>query len=413
MESYKSVLKKYNQDDLLKTIENCSEKNKAKIISQIKKIDFDKIDKLYEISNINYDKLDTSIIEHLNYYDKYNLEAEFEAEVETLGNKIIEKNQYAVVTMAGGQGTRLEHNGPKGTYLLNIKPKPKYLFGIIADSLKEENEKYGIVLNWYIMTSEENNKETINFFQDNNYFGYPKQNIKFFVQGYMPLLNEEGKLILDENYNIKTAADGNGCVFKSLKESGMIDDMKSKKIKWVFIGAVDNAILNMVDPVLLGLTVYQKNEVASKSIVKANPYEKVGIFCKKEGKPSVIEYSEMPLELAEMKDEDGELLYGESHIMCNLFSIKALEKIARQNLPYHSAHKKAKYLDVNGNIVEPSVPNVYKYEAFIFDGFRYFDDITILRGRREEDFAPIKNKHGVDSPETAVKLYNNRYFGRI
>ena len=175
MESYKSVLKKYNQDDLLKTIENCSEKNKAKIISQIKKIDFDKIDKLYEISNINYDKLDTSIIEHLNYYDKYNLEAEFEAEVETLGNKIIEKNQYAVVTMAGGQGTRLEHNGPKGTYLLNIKPKPKYLFGIIADSLKEENEKYGIVLNWYIMTSEENNKETINFFQDNNYFGYPKQ----------------------------------------------------------------------------------------------------------------------------------------------------------------------------------------------------------------------------------------------
>ena len=120
MESYKSVLKKYNQDDLLKTIENCSEKNKAKIISQIKKIDFDKIDKLYEISNINYDKLDTSIIEHLNYYDKYNLEAEFEAEVETLGNKIIEKNQYAVVTMAGGQGTRLEHNGPKGTFLINI-----------------------------------------------------------------------------------------------------------------------------------------------------------------------------------------------------------------------------------------------------------------------------------------------------
>ena len=413
MESFKTILKKYNQDDLLKTIENCSEKNKAKIISQIKEIDFDKIDKLYEISNINYSKLDTKIIEHLSFYGKYNMDFEFEEEVSSIGNKIIKNNQYAVVTMAGGQGTRLEHNGPKGTYLLNIKPKPKYLFEIIADSLKEENEKYGITLNWYIMTSEENNKETTNFFQDNNYFGYPKQSIKFFIQGNMPLLNEEGKLILDENYNIKTAADGNGCVFKSLKDSGMIDDMKAKKIKWVFIGAVDNAILNMVDPVLLGLTVYQKNEVASKSIVKANPYEKVGIFCKKDGKPSVIEYSEMPLELAEMKDEDGELLYGESHIMCNLFSIKALEKIAKQNLPYHSAHKKAKYLDVNGNVVEPSVPNVYKYEAFIFDGFRYFDNITILRGKREEDFAPIKNKHGVDSPETAVKLYNNRYFGRI
>ena len=163
----------------------------------------------------------------------------------------------------------------------------------------------------------------------------------------------------------------------------------------------------MCDPMLLGLTIKDKNEIASKSVVKANPHEKVGVFCKKDSKPAVIEYTELPTEMAEETDEEGELLFGESHIMCNLYSIEALEKIAEQNLPYHSAHKKANYLDENGNLVKSEEPNSYKYEAFIFDGFNYFDNISILRGRREEDFAPIKNKEGVDSPETAIELYNN------
>jgi UDP-N-acetylglucosamine pyrophosphorylase len=163
----------------------------------------------------------------------------------------------------------------------------------------------------------------------------------------------------------------------------------------------------MCDPILLGLTIKDGNEIGSKSVVKLNPHEKVGVFCKKDGKPGVIEYSELPEEMAEEKDEDGELLFGESHIMCNLYSFDALEKISKQNLPYHSAHKKADYLDLDGNYIKATEPNAYKYEAFIFDGFNYFDNISILRGRREEDFAPVKNASGVDSPETATKLYNN------
>ena len=405
-----NLLKKYNQEHILSCLDLCDEEQKQNLISQILDIKFEDLKELYNISKKEFNRpTNTSIIEHLNYTDKNFMNEEFKCKIEKLGTDIIKNNNYAVVTMAGGQGTRLEHKGPKGTYLLNVKPNAKYLFEILVDSLKKANKEYNIVLNWYIMTSEENNSETVEFFKKNKYFGYPKEFIKFFKQGNKPLLSEEGKLLIDENFNIKMAADGNGCIYKSMKKSGILDDMKEKNIKWIFIGAVDNVLLNMVDPILLGLTIYENNEIASKSIVKSGPYEKVGVFCKKNGKPTVIEYSEMPKDLAEMRDENGELLYGEAHIMCNLYSINALEKIANEKLPYHSAHKKANYLDYTGNLIIADKANAYKYEAFIFDGFEFFDNITILRGKREEDFAPIKNKIGVDSPETAIKLYNKKY----
>jgi UDP-N-acetylglucosamine pyrophosphorylase len=183
--------------------------------------------------------------------------------------------------------------------------------------------------------------------------------------------------------------------------------MKKKGIKWIFIGSVDNALLNMVDPMLIGLTIEDGNEIGSKSVVKNNPHEKVGVFCKKNGAPAIIEYSELPESMAEETDEDGELLYGESNIMCHLYSLEALEKIATKELPYHSAHKKAPYMNEKGEMIKVTEPNAYKYETFIFDAFNLFDNMSLLRGRREEDFAPIKNAEGNDSPETAIKLYND------
>ena len=407
MKNYIELLKKYNQEHILKYVDMVDEKKKNDLINQIEKINFEELNKLYEISNRDNTKaIKGIIIEHIPFVDKYKLEKERKETLTKIGEDIIKNNKYAVVTMAGGQGTRLGHDGPKGTFKLDVLPKSKYLFEILAENLLRENKKYGVVIPWYIMTSTENNEKTVSFFEEHNYFGYPKEDIKFFKQGNLPLLSEDGKLLIDENYNIKIASDGNGSIYKSMKNEGILSDMKKRGIEWIFIGAVDNAILNMFDPILLGLTIDEKNEVASKSVVKANPHEKVGVFCKKDSKPAVIEYTELPDQLAEETDEEGELLYGESHIMCNLYSLKALEKIAEQNLPYHSAHKKANYLDENGKLVKSEVPNGYKYEAFIFDGFNYFDNMTILRGRREEDFAPIKNKEGVDSPETAIKLYN-------
>ncbi len=407
MKDYREVLKENNQEQLLKVVDKLDYEKKEKLIKEIEKIDFEQINELYKTSSMEINKaIKGIIIEHVPFVDKYKLEKSKYKHLEQLGTDVMKNGKYAVVTMAGGQGTRLGHKGPKGTFMLNVKPEEKYLFQIIAENLQRENEKYGVVLPWYIMTSTENNEKTVEFFEEHNYFGYPKENIRFFNQGNLPLLSEEGKLLLDENYDIKLASDGNGSIYKSMKKEGILDDMKKRGVEWIFIGAVDNALLNMCDPILLGLTIDEGNEIGSKSVVKANPHERVGVFCKKDSKPAVIEYTELPEEMAEETDEDGELLFGESHIMCNLYSLRALEKIAEQNLPYHSAHKKANYIDENGNLIEATEPNSYKYEAFIFDGFNYFDNISILRGRREEDFAPIKNKEGVDSPETAIKLYN-------
>lgn len=407
MEKYKQILKDNNQTHLQKYIDMCNEEERKNLIKEIESIDFDKLNKLYKISKRPIKIEKGLIIEHISFKDKYKLSEDKYNELKDLGEDIIKNNHYAVVTMAGGQGTRLGHDGPKGSFLLDVKPEPKYLFQILAENLIRHNQNYGITLNWYIMTSTENNDQTIEFFKKHNYFGYDPSYIKFFVQGNLPLLFEDGRLIVDKGYHIKLAADGNGCIYKAMKEAGILDDMESKGIKWIFIGSVDNALLNMVDPLLVGLTIKEGNEIGSKSVAKANPKEKVGVFCKKDGRPGVIEYSELPEAMAEEVDEDGELLYGESHIMCNLYSLSALKTIASKNLPYHSANKKAPYMDENGEIVKVTEPNGYKYEAFIFDGFNYFKEISILRGKREDDFAPVKNAEGVDSPETATKLYND------
>ena len=406
-EQVEDILKKYNQTLVLNYYNKASNPKKEKISKQLKSINLDSLNNLYRISQIKVAaEIDKNTLYNLPYTDKNLLTGDVRRIVDSLGTDVIKANKYAVVTMAGGQGTRLGHSGPKGTFLLNVNPKPKYLFEILADSLKENNEKYGITLNWYIMTSSDNNDETIKFFEEHDYFNYPIKNIKFFKQGNMPLLNEDGKLVIDKNGTIKYASNGNGAIFKAMKNNGVLEDMRQKGIEWVFIGSVDNAILNMVDETLLGLTIKEKNLIGSKSVVKAYPEEKVGAFCKKNNKLYIIEYSEMPKDVIDLRDENDELVFGESHIMCNLFNIKALEKIAEQELPYHSAHKKIDYLDENGNLIKATEPNAYKFEQFIFDGFRYFNDITLLRGKREEDFAPIKNKVGVDSPETAIKLYN-------
>ena len=417
MGEIEELLMNNHQEHILNMMNLCSAEQKQNLLNQVKNIDFNQVSNLYNISqelNAGSSKLDEKNgIEPIKYVDKYNVDKEYAKKLVNIGEEVIKEGKYAVVTMAGGQGTRLGHDGPKGTYLLNVEPKPKYLFEIIVDNLSEVNKKYNTVLNWYVMTSSENNKQTTSFLEQHNYFGYPKEKVKFFIQDNLPLLSEDGKLLLDKDFNVKFAASGHGNIYKAMKDSGVLADMKEKGIDWIFIGGVDNVLLNMVDPMLLGLTISEGNQVGSKTIVKANAHEKVGVFCKRNKISSVIEYTEISDNMAEKTNANDELVYGESHIMCNLYSLQALEKIANQTLPFHSAHKKADYMDNNGNVVKAEAPNAYKYEAFLFDGFGYFDDISILRGRREEDFAPIKNKEGVDSPATATELYNNFHKKKI
>jgi len=404
------ILKEYNQEHIIKLLETLDEEKQNELIEQILKIDFHQINELYENTKKEVEFKEKKI-EPISYMDKAKISKEQEVEFNQIGSRIIRNGQYAVVTMAGGQGTRLGHPGPKGTFKLDVYGKGKYLFEILTENLKEANKIYDTTIPWYIMTSKENNDATKEFLEKNNYFGYDKNYVTLFAQGELPLVDTEGKLLIGKNMKIKEASDGNGGVFASLRTTGALADMKQRNIKWIFIGGVDNAILKMADVTLLGMAEKNKVQIASKSVVKANPHEKVGVFCRCNGKPKVIEYSELPEKMAEEVDNNGELKYGESHIMCNLFTIDAIEKVSKETLMYHSAFKKNSYIDENGKEVVPETPNSYKFEAFIFDAFEFFDDIAILRGKREDDFAPVKNKEGVDSPKTAKELYE-KYWER-
>lgn len=259
------------------------------------------------------------------------------------------------------------------------------------------------------MTSRQNNDETMEFFEKNNYFNYPKELIKFFIQGELPVVDVNGRILLNKEGLINMAADGHGGIFMSMRKNNVIKDMKEKNIKWVFIGGVDNILVNMVDPLLAGICENKNVQAGGKSIIKGYPEEKVGVFCKKNGKPSVIEYSEISKEMAEERTENGELKFAESHILCNMFSLNAIDEISQNKLKYHSAFKKIEYMNEIGEIVKPKSPNSYKFEAFIFDAFEILENMSILRVKREDEFAPIKNAEGIDSPETARKLYTDFY----
>ena len=407
LEEVKAILKKYGQEQLLNGYDKLDERKQKQLLNQIVNIDFELIKSLYDNTK-KENSTNGDVIEPMEYLDKYKLNDKYKY-YENIGKEAIKEGKLAAVTMAGGQGTRLGHSGPKGTYDIGLDSH-KSLFELLCDYLKEEGEKYGVTIPWFIMTSRENNKETIEFFEKNKFFGYQKdKNIFFFIQGELPMVDTEGKILIGEDGLIKQAADGHGGIYESLVKNGMTEKMRQLGIEWVFIGGVDNCLVKMVDPVLMGIAIDKEVTVACKSIVKANPHEKVGVFCKRNGRPGVIEYSEITDEMAEAIDENGELLYGESHILCNLFNIKAIERMGTTPLPYHSAFKKAKYIDQDGNLIVPDSPNAYKFEAFLFDAFGEVDDMAILRVKREEEFAPVKNADsaGVDCPSTARKLYED------
>ena len=391
IEAIKKTLKKYSQEHLLDEYEKLDETKQKQLLDQIQHIDFELINSLYNNTRKEIDVQDSKI-SPIEYLDKDKLNGYYKGFQET-GEKAIRAGKLAAVTMAGGQGTRLGHNGPKGTFDIGLDSH-KSLFELLSDSLKTQGKKYDVTIPWFIMTSEENNDQTIEFFAKHRFFGYEKdKNIFFFKQGELPMVDTEGKILIGENGLIKEAADGHGGIYEALVKNGMTKKMRELGVEWIFIGGVDNCLVKMVDPVLMGIAIQKHVTAAGKSVVKSNPGEKVGVFCKKNGRPSVVEYTEIPKEMAEAKDERGELIYGESHILCNLFNIDAVERMGTKPLPYHSAFKKATYIDKNGNKVVPDGPNAYKFEAFLFDAFGELDDMAILRVKREEEFRFIKTRN--------------------
>lgn len=408
-EEIKEILKKNNQEQLLVCYDKLDTEGKEKLLNQISDIDFKQINTLYENTknNKNTNSKD-DLIEPIDYVDESKLTEEEYNNYKNVGENIIKTKKLAVLTVAGGQGTRLGFKGPKGKYDIGLDTHES-LFELICKPLKEANKKYGVIIPWYIMTSNENNEETVSFFKENNYFGYPEKEVKFFIQGEIPMISEDGKILVNEEGFVKLAADGHGGVFKSMVRSGVLKDLNDRNVDWLVIGPVDNPLINMADPIFLGVTASKNCMAAGKSVVKANPEERVGVFCKRNKKPSVIEYTEISQEMCNLRDKNGELVFGESNVNCNLFNMKRINEVAENELPYHAAHKKADYIDENGKLVVAEKPNAYKYETFIFDAFESMESMAILRVKREEEFAPVKNAEGVDSPATSRELYKKFY----
>lgn len=390
-------LKKYNQEYLLKIINKMNDEQKKKIINELNTINFEKINNLYEkIDKKNTEKIK---IEPIKYVEREKILGKYEEK----GEKIIKNNKFAVITMAGGQGSRLGHNGPKGTFMLDIKGKSKSIFEVLSENFMNAKKDYGVDIPWYIMTSNNNDKETQEFFAKNNNFGLKE--VKFFKQIDIPVVDENGNLLVGEDFLIKKAGNGNGGIYKALKENKILADLEEKGIEWILICGVDNILVKMVDPLFLGFNLAQGTEIASKSSSKLHPDEKVGIFCKKNGRCGIVEYTEVTDEMKQELDEHGKNIYNQINILHHLYSLNALKKLKDVELRYHIAHKKNSYLNENLELVYPTEPNIYKFEQFIFDGFEEFDNMSLLCVNREEEFAPIKNPTGNESPETAIELY--------
>ncbi|MCL2383493.1 MAG: UTP--glucose-1-phosphate uridylyltransferase [Oscillospiraceae bacterium] len=290
-------------------------------------------------------------------------------------------------------------------FKIDVGEEGKYLFQILAETLGRANLKHDVTIPWYIMTSRENNEKTVEFLQKHDFFGYPKDYVGIFEQEELPLLDMQGKLIMDENMLIKEASNGNGGVFSSMAKKGVLEDMYAKGVEWVFVGGIDNVLLKLVDLPLVGLCIKKGTEVAAKTVLKARPEERVGVFCKRDDKVRIVEYTELPPAAASKVNEYGELVFGETNIIAHIFSLDAITKASSKNMPYHVALKKSNYIDKNEVLVVPEEPNCYKFEKFIFDAFALFDEISLYRGIREKDYAPIKNASGLDSPQTAKELY--------
>jgi len=326
-----------------------------------------------------------------------------------LGKELISAGKVAAFVVAGGQGTRLGFAGPKGN--LPISPvKNKTLFRIFAETIAAVSQEYKTTCPWYVMTSPLNHNDTAEIFQKNGYYGLDSDNVLLFQQGALPNFGFDGRILLAEKGKIATSPDGHGGSLKALYESGAVGDMKKRGIEYISYWQVDNPLINIFDPLFIGLHALDGAEMSSKTITKTGPFEKVGNFCVADGKLTVIEYSDLPDDLAEKENPDGSLVFGLGSIAIHIISTAFVEKLNAKgfSLPIHRAAKKIPYIDSQGNRVEPDEPNGVKLETFVFDALPLAANSIILETVRKEEFAPTKNATGIDSVEATKQMMIGR-----
>lgn len=413
VENLKKLLKKHNQAHLLAFWQQLDNAQKQNLLAQIKQLDFSKIDDWVATAvKKSSVALPLDDLTPAPFYaaspasdqqrHKYNRAIQ-------RGKELLSQGKVAALVVAGGQATRLGFDGPKGAF--PISPiKNKTLFQLFAEVIAAASKKYQTVYPWYIMTSPANYNQTVSIFRSNDYYGLDKGNVFIFQQGTLPSFSFEGKILLANKANIVHSPDGHGGCLKALYRSGALKDMKKRGIELISYFQVDNPLVNIFDPLFIGLHVLDNAEMSSKAVIKTGPYEKVGNFCLINGKVTVIEYSDLPDQLANKRNPDGSLVFGLGSIAIHIINVSFVERLNKEgfSLPLHRAVKKIPHIDEEGQFIRPDEPNGIKLETFIFDALPWASKSIILQTLRNEEFAPVKNATGSDSPETARQMMVQR-----
>lgn len=395
----KALLQSKGQMQLLQYFDELTDEEKQNLLAAIENISWDFEEALKNPTDMSGKDRDIRPITGLK-------RAEIEKDLpmyEAIGIKAVQEGKVAAVLLAGGMGTRLGVDGPKGAYDIGVT-KPLYIFEQQMKNLAQVNVKCGVKVPLYIMTSDKNHAQTTAFWKAHNYFGYDEGEVKFFKQEMAPAVDYDGKIFLERKDTPALSPNGNGGWFGSLKKAGLCEDLHAKGVEWLNIYAVDNVLQRIADPVFVGATIHSGVNCGAKVICKNDPHEKVGVLCMDGDKPDIIEYYELTEEMANQKDENGELAYCYGAIMNYLFRLSKLEEIVEQKIPVHIVEKKIECLCEDGVTRKPEKENGKKFETLAVDLIKPMGSVLPFEVVREKEFAPIKNKTGVDSVESAREL---------
>jgi len=403
-------LQRYGQEQLLRFWPELSAASRKQLAAQLEEIDWEDIGQL--IKDYVLHKPTVSINGKLQpppYYPLHPKDAKQQAlydRARAKGEELLRAGKVAALTVAGGQGTRLGFDGPKGTY--PITPvKNKTFFRYFSETILRLGEKYGCPLKWYIMTSVLNDAATRKHFAEHEYFGLDPAQVMFFTQGAMPAIGYDGKLLLATKDSLALAPNGHGGTLLALKRSGALAQMAADGVDLISYFQVDNPLVSIANPLFLGLHALDRSEMSAIMLAKTGPMEKLGNFCLLNDRLTIIEYSDMPEALATQTDADGKLCYIAGSPAIHVISRGFVERLTaggRLSLPWHRADKKVAFVDAAGKAVEPDKPNAVKLESFIFDALPLAERTMVLEAAREDEFGPTKNKTGVDSVESCREM---------
>jgi UDP-N-acetylglucosamine/UDP-N-acetylgalactosamine diphosphorylase len=387
--------------------------SKFRLLSEAQAIDLDEINKLVaehvltdSLSGLSEDKLDElEPAPYIQHPSKGGDVLRWEKAAKA-GELAIRAGKVAAFCVAGGQGTRLGFNGPKGTFPVTPLTK-KSLFQVFAEKIKRSSERYETVIHWFVLTSEINHAATAEYFELNNYFGLPRESVHLIVQGLISAVDQKGKIILTAKDSIARTPDGHGGSLRALARSSAIEKMKTLGVECISYFQVDNPLIRIIDPAFIGFHLEEDSELSSKMIPKAYPLEKVGHFCTQGGKTVVVEYSDMSESMQKATNSAGDLHYISGSVAIHLFDRDFIARVGggegQAKLPFHRANKRIPFLDAAGNLQNPDEPNGVKFEMFVFDALPLARNAIIIESLRADDFSPVKNSTGVDSPKSCAE----------